>query len=95
MYIFSYGSLTTKFPNKNKAPVKFEAYLEINYDNMFPMISRSNIKNIISGFLIEINPSDLEIMDAYEGYPDIYNRVIIDVNGIDAWIYVSPDIVSL
>lgn len=45
------------------------------------------------GFLYELTPEDLSALDAYEGYPHLYNRrllhVIPEVNhaAVEAWVY--------
>ena len=45
------------------------------------------------GFLYELTPEDLSALDAYEGYPHLYNRrllhVVPEVNhsAAEAWVY--------
>ena len=88
--VFSYGSLTGMFPEYKKAEL-FGKY-DIDRSNMFPRLIDSTSLNSVEGYLIRITKEDLEIVDRYEGYPDLYNRkkVLIYVQeegNIQAWVY--------
>ena len=45
------------------------------------------------GFLYELTPEDLSALDAYEGYPHLYNRRLLPVvpkvnhSAVEAWVY--------
>ena len=45
------------------------------------------------GFLYELTPEDLSALDAYEGYPHLYDRLLLhvvpEVNhaAVEAWVY--------
>ena len=44
-----------------------------------------SLGSIVEGILYEID--NLNLLDKYEGYPNHYNRMIVDINNKKAWVY--------
>jgi len=43
--------------------------------------------SVVEGVLYKVE--DISIMDRFEGAPKHYRRIILNVSGIDAWVYVA------
>jgi len=57
----------------------------------FPALIKTERTNNITVEIYEINNETLKRLDYLEGYPSFYNRELISVNGIKAWIYYIND----
>lgn len=98
MYIFSYGS-NMNVNRMNERGVKFSKIIPVVLDDFilkFNKVSKkqgavANIQfykgGIVEGILYEVE--SLEQMDRYEGFPNHYNRVKMDIEGYDAWVYIA------
>lgn len=89
-YVFSYGTLSNKF-KKPKVPATLNAFLKMDSYGMYPALKPSTIKEVFQGFILELNEDELEKADYYEGYPDLYDRelleVLTDEGPLTAWVY--------
>ena len=98
MYYFAYGS-NLNIKRMDERGVKYiqviPAKLE-NYELRFNKVSKkqSAVANVVPklGSIVEgvlYNVSTLEQMDGFEGYPKHYNRIILKINNVDAWVYIA------
>lgn len=100
-FLFVYGSLKSKEVQKElfgkelksqKAELKNYALYEA--EDGFYFIKES-CKDVIKGYLLEINDFDLEICDAFEECPKMYQRKLINVsangNEKEAYVYIRVD----
>jgi len=83
----------------NERGVKFSKIIPVVLDDFilkFNKVSKkqgavANIQfykgGIVEGILYEVE--SLEQMDRYEGFPNHYNRVKMDIEGYDAWVYIA------
>ncbi len=98
MWYFSYGS-NLNVNRMNERNVKFNqiipAKLE-NYELRFNKVSKkqgavANVMykegSVVEGVLYEVD--SLTQMDKYEGYPNHYDRIILRINDVEAWVYVA------
>jgi len=95
MLYFAYGSNMNHEQMKNRCPsaVFIQASKLNNYKFVYDGHSSTrsgavaNITekkgNIVMGGLFEINNADLVSLDGYEGYPNSYDRKIVEVVGND------------
>ena len=93
-FVFSYGSLTSKFNSLPKYSALLKGVFELERDDMFPELrkgSRGQIKTIMGDVLI-LNDKQLSVADQYES--DLYTRELFDVSvdelgDIQAWVYIA------
>ena len=100
--VFVYGTLKRGFPNNhclsgaeyvgNAVTVdKYPLVIATRY-NLPYLLGAKNVGNCISGEVFKVNPSQLQVLDSLEGYPDHYNRieikVVMDSDVIDCHTYV-------
>lgn len=57
----------------------------------FPALTPSEKKYEITFEIYEIDNKTLEELDRYEGYPSLYTRDVIQVNGMEVSIYVMKE----
>ena len=95
IYIFSYGSIKDRYPNRTHIKGTLKDYFELFEGNMFPELYESDFINEIQGVVIGINNDELAIVDAYEGYPEVYDRkqfrIKTEIGNIVAWVYYVND----
>ena len=100
-YLFVYGSLKSKKVQKElfgkelkmyKAELKGYGLYEA--EDGFYFIKKSE-KDIIHGYLLEIDDYDLKICDAFEECPQMYQRqlikVYVDGEEKEAYVYIRVD----
>lgn len=97
MYYFAYGS-NMSINRMISRGVKYNsisaANLE-NYELKFNKISKQgSVANVVykkgsvvEGMLYEVET--LDQLDIFEGYPKHYGRILLKVNGYDAWVYIA------
>lgn len=98
IWYFAYGSnMSLKRMTERKVAIiqYFPATLE-NYELKFNKISKkqgavanivANIGSVVEGVLYQVE--SLELLDKAEGFPKHYKRIIININNIDAWVYIA------
>ena len=98
IWYYSYGSnmnLQRMKDRKVKIYQVIPAKLE-NYELRFNKVSKkqgavANViykkSSIVEGALFQVD--SLTQMDKFEGYPTHYDRVMINIEGVDAWVYVA------
>lgn len=97
MYYFAYGS-NMSINRMIYRGVKYNsisaANLE-NYELRFNKISKQgSVANVVykKGSVVEgmlYDVETLEQLDIFEGYPKHYDRILLKVNGYDAWVYIA------
>ena len=94
-YIFSYGTIKDKYPNLTHIQGVLTDYVELFTGNMYPELYISEDINTIEGIVIRVNKETLANIDAYEGYPNYYNRkqyrINTEMGSIVAWVYYIKD----
>ena len=90
--VFSYGTIKYKFPMREKVSATLEGKYQLDYSDMFPRIKEYQENNSIPGILLFITPQEFKEIDTYEGYPDLYQRKIVEVildtgEVVQAWMY--------
>ena len=94
-YVFSYGSIKDKYPNRTHIKGVLRDYFEEFDGNMFPELYESEFIHEIEGVVIGVNNDELAIIDMYEGYPDVYTReqyrIKTEIGNIIAWVYYIRD----
>ena len=73
-YIFSYGTIKDKYPNLTHIKGTLTDYVELFTGNMYPELYVSDNINRIEGIVIGVDKKTLATIDAYEGYPSLYDR---------------------
>lgn len=88
--VFAYGTLVDKFPDKI-SPASFTGKYKIDRSGWYPALKPSDITNTISGYILDLTDQEFSEIDSYEGYPDLYDRMLISVNtgngSEEAWVY--------
>lgn len=95
MYLFSYGSIKDMFKDSEKKETELKGNFELDTSSIFPVLRYSKKVNTISGCLLEISSKELKDIDKYENYPYLYDRIIIKINNVDAWVYIERKLFSL
>jgi len=90
--IFSYGSLTSKFPKAPSEKAKLECFCELDEYGIYPALIKSTQMNIIFGDMLQLTDKEMEQSDYYEGHPKLYKRVeksilLDDGSYVMAWVY--------
>ena len=97
-WYFAYGSNLDQ-KRMNERGVKFSKMIPVVLDDFilkFNKVSKKQgaVANIqfykggtVEGILYEVE--SLEQMDRYEGFPNHYNRVQMDIEGYNAWVYIA------
>lgn len=101
-YYFAYGSNMNTAQMKERCGVGFKgvgsAQLN-NYEFGFDKRGYANIRpkqgESVWGFVWEIDAACIDILDGYEGYPNVYNRknILVRIKGQDtnAFAYIEPE----
>ena len=91
-----YGSLRSGQPN-HRLLTQYETLSTERSVPEFTMISLGGFPGLIAGRsavvleLYEVDSDTMQQLDWLEGYPDFYNRRIIDTSRGDAWVYFLAD----
>lgn len=71
------------------ATAKLPGYYMVNTP-WYPFAAKSDDKSdCIEGELYEVPMEKLHILDTLEGYPQLYDRDTVNINDLDAFIYVN------
>lgn len=81
--LFVYGILKDRFEGK-RACIKARCF----HLGGFPAITEINTGWIVQGKIIEVDAPTLEELDQIEGYPDLYHRELIEIDGVFCQVYV-------
>lgn len=57
----------------------------------FPALVPSEKPTLITFEMYEVDNKTMELLDHYEGYPNLYTKDIVVVNGVEAIIYVMKN----
>lgn len=97
-YVFTYGTLKDKYPNKEMIPAVIKGNYIIDRSWMYPVIRQHKDVNLIEGYIFQVNENELVEIDRYEGYPELYQRINIpiltEIKNINAWVYVTPNLIK-
>ena len=90
MYIFSYGTLASRYKYLGNATML--AKMEIDRSEMYPRLVTSKTLNQIEGVLLEVTNEEMDEADEYEGFPVLYDKMIMSVTCKGeqkfAWVYI-------
>lgn len=96
-YVFTYGTLKGRY-SLDQIPALLLGKYYIDHSDMYPMIKSSKYLNEIQGHIFSIDTDELKVIDNYEGYPDFYQRIsleiLTEIGRVQAWVYLSPEIVK-
>ena len=74
----------------NMLPAKLEHY-KLKFNKVSKQGAVANIEynkdSIVEGILYAVE--SLELLDKYEGYPKHYNRILLKINNVDAYVYLA------
>ena len=93
-FVFSYGTLTSKFYKCQQYPALLKGDFNIETDGMYPELKKGSYgysKSIIGSVLI-LDDQQLIEADRYES--DLYNRELFtvstdDLGDLEAWVYIA------
>ena len=90
--VFSYGTLTEKFPSAPSEKATLTCMCELDTYHIYPALVKSNQMNKIPGDAIQLTDEELKQADIYEDHPHLYERVekeivFDDGSSAKAWIY--------
>lgn len=94
--VFVYGTLRNDYEgymaNYLRSNAKFVGRKKLNnyslYDlGSFPCISHDPGSFCYGHLFSDVPDEVMDRLDAYEGYPDHYNRVKVDIDGIETFVY--------
>lgn len=60
-------------------------YAMYTTNDLYPYICDGN--SVVHGEVFEVDDENLRYLDRVEGYPDFYNRKLIETPWGDAWVY--------
>lgn len=97
MFYFAYGSNLNKKRMldrgviiKNVIPAKLFNY-ELKFNKVSKQGAVANVvfceNSIVEGVLYDVET--LVLLDKYEGYPKHYTRVLMNIENVDAWVYIA------
>lgn len=96
--VFVYGTLKRSEVNYSVmesangtfiATAKLPGYYMVNTP-WYPFAAKSdNDDDYIEGELYEVPAEKLHVLDTLEGYPQLYDRDTVNINNLDAFIYVN------
>ena len=96
--VFVYGTLKSGEANHGVmksadgefiAATKLPGYYMVNTP-WYPFAAKSDNENdYIEGELYKVPMEKLHILDTLEGYPQLYDRDVVEVKGMDAFVYVN------
>jgi gamma-glutamylcyclotransferase (GGCT)/AIG2-like uncharacterized protein YtfP len=58
-------------------------------DDQYPYVKVGDGEIVVE--LYEISQKILDNLDVLEGYPDLYNRELVQVGNVSAWIYIFTE----
>lgn len=101
--VFVYGTLKKGNPVRGLDSASGPTFVgpAVTVDNHFKMIDFGDFPAVlisssgqqrISGEIFLIPSELMPVLDAIEGYPNFYDRMIVDTTLGKAWIYYLPDI---
>lgn len=97
IYVFVYGSLKRGNYNHSHlikaqfiAPHTTAAEYTLFDMGMYPAVIPFG-DTAIQGEIYKVNEFELASLDALEGYPDYYDRILISSDYDDVWMYVLSD----
>ena len=99
--IFVYGTLKSEKVQRElfgkvlkKAPARLENYALFEAEDGWYFVREEKGKSV-EGFIIEMDDDDLKICDAFEYYPEMYQKRPVEVvtgeKKVEAYIYVRVD----
>jgi gamma-glutamylcyclotransferase len=97
MFYFAYGSNLNKKRMldrgviiKNVIPAKLFNY-ELKFNKVSKQGAVANVvpckDSVVEGVLYDVET--LVLLDKYEGYPKHYTRVLLNIENVDAWVYIA------
>lgn len=57
----------------------------------FPALVASKKKYLISFEMYDVPKAVMDVLDRYEGYPSLYDKDTININGVEAIVYVMKN----